>query len=199
VKKKASGAPFEMPGGSSRELTEEELWAQATAGATPVVAGSGLVPPAAPGPAAGGARQAGLEAVDDQPSVSGGEPRFELATGDSLLQGSVVGLDPAVVRRLKRGDYPVEARLDLHGLTRDGARGAVERFLRGSRLDGMRCVLLVHGKGRHSEAQLPVLKEELRGWLASGHFGRQVLAFSSARPCDGGAGALYVLLRRAGR
>jgi len=111
----------------------------------------------------------------------------------------VAGLDPALLRRLKRGGYAVEDRLDLHGLTRDGARGAVDRFLRGARLDGKRCVLLIHGRGRHSEDELPVLKEGLRGWLASGSFGRQVLAFASARPADGGVGALYVLLRRAGR
>ena len=104
-----------------------------------------------------------------------------------------------MVRRLKRGDYAVEGRLDLHGLTREEARGAVERFLRQSRLSGQRCVLLVHGRGRNSEYQLPVLKEALLGWLAAGRFGRQVLAFASARPADGGAGALYVLLRRAGR
>ena len=64
---------------------------------------------------------------------------------------------------------------------------------------GKRCVLLVHGRGLHSPDQLPVLKEALLGWLAGGRFGRLVLAFCSARPADGGAGALYVLLRRAGR
>jgi DNA-nicking Smr family endonuclease len=128
-----------------------------------------------------------------------GEPRFELAPGDALVEGAVAGLDASVARRLRLGDYAVEGRLDLHGLTREAARGAVERFLRESRLGGKRCVLLVHGKGRHSESQLPVIKEALHGWLAAGKFGRQVLAFASARPADGGAGALYVLLRRAGR
>jgi DNA-nicking Smr family endonuclease len=93
----------------------------------------------------------------------------------------------------------VQGRLDLHGLTRDAARGAVERFLRESRLGGKRCVVVVHGRGLHSEDQLPVLKEALRDWLASHRFGRQVLAFCSAQPGDGGAGALYVLLRRPGR
>ncbi|HZY03963.1 MAG TPA: Smr/MutS family protein, partial [Anaeromyxobacteraceae bacterium] len=62
-----------------------------------------------------------------------------------------------------------------------------------------RCVLLVHGRGLHSEKQVPVLKEALRGWLATARFGRHVLAFATARPQDGGAGAVYVLLRRAGR
>ena len=75
----------------------------------------------------------------------------------------------------------------------------MDDFLRRSRQGGKRCVLLVHGRGTHSKDQLPVLKEALRGWLPSHRLGRQVLAFATARPADGGAGALYVLLRRAGR
>jgi DNA-nicking Smr family endonuclease len=179
--------------------TEEELWARATVGARPVAAGADLVPLPAPPPAVEGDRYADLDAVDDLQSMVGGEPRFDFAPGEALVEGWVTGLDAGVVRRLRRGEYGVEGRLDLHGLTREKARGAVERFLRESRLGGQRCVLLVHGRGRHSDSQLPVIKEALHGWLASGRFGRQVLAFASARPADGGAGALYVLLRRTGR
>jgi DNA-nicking Smr family endonuclease len=62
--------------------------------------------------------------------------------------------------------------------------------------DGLRCVLIVHGKGMNSKDQTPVLKERLKTWLARGRVGGVVLAFSSARQVDGGAGALYVLLRR---
>jgi DNA-nicking Smr family endonuclease len=60
-------------------------------------------------------------------------------------------------------------------------------------------VLVVHGRGLHSKDQLPILKDSLRTWLSTARFGRHVLAFATARPVDGGAGALYVLLRRAGR
>jgi DNA-nicking Smr family endonuclease len=140
-----------------------------------------------------------LDEVDARQALQVGEPRFEVGPGEALLEGAVAGLDREVMKRLRRGDYPAEGRLDLHGLAREEARGAMERFLRDSRLGGKRCVLVVHGRGRHSADQLPVLKEALIGWLAGGRFGRQVLAFSSARPADGGAGALYVLLRRAGR
>ncbi len=179
-----------------REASEEELWARATAGATPVAAGPDTAAPPAP---RGGARQSRLDAIDLPQALVAGAPRFELSPGEALLEGAVKGLDPGLVRRLRRGDYAVERTLDLHGLARDEARGAVERFLRESRLVGIRCVLLVHGRGRHSSDQFPVLKEALHGWLTEGRFGRQVLAFSSARPADGGAGALYVLLRRTGR
>ena len=180
------------------EPTEEELWARATAGASPVQAGPDRVAPPAPR-APHRARYTELDEVDARQALQVGAPRFEVAPGEALLEGAIDGLDREVLRRLRRGDYAVEGRLDLHGLAREEARGAVERYLRESRLGGKRCVLLVHGRGLHSPDQLPVLKEALLGWLAGGRFGRLVLAFCSARPADGGAGALYVLLRRAGR
>jgi DNA-nicking Smr family endonuclease len=57
-------------------------------------------------------------------------------------------------------------------------------------------VLIIHGRGRRSKDQIPVLKERLKVWLSRGRVGRGVLAFCTARPADGGAGALYVLLRK---
>ena len=61
---------------------------------------------------------------------------------------------------------------------------------------GHRCVLLVHGRGLHSKDNIPILKQAVRSWLERGQIARAVLAFASARPCDGGVGAVYVLLRR---
>jgi DNA-nicking Smr family endonuclease len=84
-------------------------------------------------------------------------------------------------------------------MTRDEAKAAVDAYLKQSRQAGKRCVLLVHGRGIHSKDQVPILKEALKSWFATARFGRHVLAFATARPSDGGAGALYVLLRRAGR
>lgn len=196
--KPAAPAPAPAPP-PPPEPTEEELWARATAGASPVQAGPDRVAPPAPRGAPHRARYTELDEVDARQALQVGAPRFEVAPGEALLEGAIDGLDREVLRRLRRGDYAVEGRLDLHGLARQEARGAVERYLRESRLGGKRCVLLVHGRGRHSPDQLPVLKEALLGWLAGGRFGRLVLAFCSARPADGGAGALYVLLRRAGR
>ena len=72
----------------------------------------------------------------------------------------------------------------------------VERFIIDAFAAGHRAVLVVHGRGLNSKDNVPVLKERLKSWLARGRVGRVVLAFSSARPADGGAGALYVLLRR---
>ena len=73
---------------------------------------------------------------------------------------------------------------------------AVDAFLTRAHRSGHRCVLIIHGRGLNSKDQIPVLKSRVTTWLRRGTWARWVLAFTSARPCDGGAGALYVLLRR---
>ena len=125
-----------------------------------------------------------------------GAAHFDISDTREYVEGAIVGLDPRVLRRLRRGDYAWQAHIDLHGMTADEARVAVDRFLATSVRAGHRCVLIVHGRGRNSKDQTPVLKERLKAWLARGRASRVVLAFTTARPCDGGAGALYVLLRR---
>jgi DNA-nicking Smr family endonuclease len=97
---------------------------------------------------------------------------------------------------LRQGHFAWQAYLDLHGKRRQEAREAVERFLGESRSQRRRCVLIVHGRGLNSKDQIPVLKESLRVWLAQGRIARSVLAFCSAKPSDGGVGAVYVLLRK---
>ena len=125
-----------------------------------------------------------------------GVTNFDITDTREYLEGTVVGLDPRVVRRLRRGDYAWQGHLDLHGLTAAEARDVVQRFIVDSFRAGHRCVLVIHGRGLNSKDRTPVLKERLKSWLAHGTIGKVVLAFATARPCDGGAGALYVLLRR---
>lgn len=182
-----------------REPTEAELWSNATQGARRVARGPDTIAPPAPRPPGGAVRHPDLEAIDALRALVSGEAPFDLSDSDEYIEGRVSGLDHGVVRKLRRGDFAVQGHVDLHGLTREEAKQAVDRFLRASRQAGKRCVLVVHGRGLHSKDQLPVLKDALRGWLGSARFGRHVLAFATARPVDGGAGALYVLLRRPGR
>lgn len=186
-----------------RDLSDSELWEQAVAGARPVEGRDKVVAPAVPragaGPGAGEFWHPDLEALRELERLVSGEAPFDIADSDEFIEGRVSGLDPGVVRKLRRGDFSVQGHLDLHGLSRAEAREAVDRFLREQRQKGKRCVLLVHGRGLHSRDQVPVLKEALRSWLATARFGRHVLAFATARPQDGGAGAVYVLLRRLGR
>ncbi|HWP64487.1 MAG TPA: Smr/MutS family protein, partial [Candidatus Limnocylindria bacterium] len=125
-----------------------------------------------------------------------GDVPFDVTDTREYVEGVVKGLDPRVVRQLRRGEYAWQAHVDLHGLTAAEARAAVERFLVESLRAGHRCVLVVHGRGHNSKDRTPVLKEKLVSWLARSALSRMVLAFTTARPHDGGAGAMYVLLRR---
>ena len=100
------------------------------------------------------------------------------------------------MKRLKRGQFPYRDYVDLHGLSRHEAEKKVRDFLLQSHKHGHRCVLIVHGRGLNSPDSFPVLKEMLPGWLNSGPLKKIVLAFATARPYDGGTGAVYVLLKR---
>ena len=125
-----------------------------------------------------------------------GNGDFDISDSTEYVEGAVVGFDPRVMKRLRRGEFAYQAMLDLHGMSAAAARVEVERFILRSLAEGHREVLIVHGRGRNSKDNVPVLKERLKSWLARGRIGRSILAFTSARPADGGTGALYVLLRR---
>jgi DNA-nicking Smr family endonuclease len=152
-------------------------------------------PPPPKSPARSRARDE-AEAYAELADLIEGGGRFDLADSDEYIEGIAEGIDRRLVKRLRRGEYALQGHIDLHGLTSDEARGEVEQFIAQARADGKRCVLIVHGRGLNSKEGIPVLKERLKGWLTRGRIGRSVLAFSSARPADGGAGAVYVLLRR---
>jgi DNA-nicking Smr family endonuclease len=102
------------------------------------------------------------------------------------------GVRDQTLRQLRRGRFPVEDELDLHGLNQAAARDQLAEFIASSRHAGLRCVRVVHGKGYRSGARGPVLKIAVNTWLKR-H--ADVLAFTSARAIDGGTGAVYVLLR----
>ncbi len=113
-------------------------------------------------------------------------------TGDELLFRRAHITDKTL-EKLRRGEYTVKAELDLHGLTEAEAREAVRSFIAEAGLERLRCVRIIHGKGLGSGPRGPVLKGAVNGWLRRA---AAVLAFASARPVDGGTGALYVLLAR---
>jgi DNA-nicking Smr family endonuclease len=106
------------------------------------------------------------------------------------------GIDRATAERLRRGRYPIEATLDLHGLTQEEAHRALSGFVAASRHLGRRGVIVVTGHGRTSGG---ILKAAVPRWLDEPHLRRHVLMIAPARPQHGGHGALYVLLRRASR
>ncbi|HSW13752.1 MAG TPA: Smr/MutS family protein [Solimonas sp.] len=122
------------------------------------------------------------------------DPPELFESGDTLSYRSD-GIQDAVLRKLRRGQYHIQRELDLHGLNRNHAHAEVSQFLALCRDQDLRCVRVIHGKGNGSPNSGPVIKTLLDGWLRKR---REVLAFCSARPVDGGTGAVYVLLRRGG-
>lgn len=114
------------------------------------------------------------------------------STGGDPLTFQRAGVQHQVMRRLRRGLIPIEDELDLHGLTQSVARDHLAQFLNHSRDAGRRCVRIIHGKGYRSGARGPILKIAVDLWLRRHG---DVMAFTSARPIDGGTGAVYVLLR----
>jgi DNA-nicking Smr family endonuclease len=137
------------------------------------------------------------EALADLRDLVAGRGEFTIQYTDEYMEGLAPGVDRRLAQRLHRGDYAVQAHIDLHGHTVEDARVAVEQFLTSAYAAGQRCVLLIHGRGLNSKDNRPVLKEQVRIWLSHGRLSRLVLAFATAPLTNGGAGAVYVLLRRA--
>ncbi len=101
------------------------------------------------------------------------------------------GIPPRALQKLKQGQQPWQAAVDLHGCSMDAARDAVLKLVAESRKEGLTLVKIVHGKGlMHGQ---PLLKTCVNGWLRQIP---EVLAFVSALPRDGGTGAVYVQLKR---
>ena len=126
------------------------------------------------------------EAISDDFDVE------SLLETDEALSFRRDDIGPDVVKRLRRGDWAIQAQVDLHGLRRDEAREALAAFLRDAVRQGLRCVRVVHGKGHGSPGRQPVLKAKVRAWLVQK---QEVIAFAQARGDEGGHGALVVLLR----
>lgn len=141
-----------------------------------------------PGPRTARPARAPAPAGPGAPAGPAGLPELE--------PGVAAGLDKRTMGRLRRGQMRPEARLDLHGMTRKEAYAALSAFIPRAQADGRRCVVVITGKGRVSEGG-GVLRNEVPGWLNAPAIRHNILGFAAAQPRDGGAGALYVLLRRA--
>ena len=103
------------------------------------------------------------------------------------------GVDLREIKKLKRGEYIVRDRRDLHGMTGADALASVKPFIENSRHAHHRCVCIIHGRGLHSRGNAPILKTRVREYLTS-H--RSVLAYTDAPVSEGGSGAVCVLLRK---
>ena len=109
----------------------------------------------------------------------------------SFLRGAV---SPDLLRKLRRGQWTIDAEIDLHGHSQDEAHEALMEFMRKARVTGWRCVRIIHGKGLSSHQKIPILRNKVRRWLQQKN---EVLAYCEPRPNGGGSGAVLVLLRGA--
>ncbi|WP_157670932.1 Smr/MutS family protein [Chitinibacter sp. GC72] len=170
-------------------LSDEQLFLKAMQGVVPISrAGQFDHPqvPASPWPKLQ-APQLALPHED----ISDFWPWDELGATEQLLFAKP-GLRLDALRKLKRGQYDIEAELDLHGESTESARQKVIVFLDRCVQRQQRCVRIIHGKGLSSRDGQPVLKLKLKNWLVQRS---EVLAFAQAKPAQGADGAVLVLLK----
>jgi DNA-nicking Smr family endonuclease len=145
-------------------------------------------------------RNEDMEAIAHLCDLVSGSAEMDITFSDEYIEGSVKGFDRKLMQKLKKGQFPIQDYVDLHGMIKQDAEVRVRDFLQKSQRQGFRCVLVVHGKGLNSENHIPVIKEQIPLWLSRGPVRKIILAFSTAMPYDGGTGAIYILLKRpAGR
>lgn len=120
---------------------------------------------------------------------------FDVCHTPEYIQGSPMPIDRSLIKKLHQGKFAIEAHIDLHGLTAAQAAEALHRFIASALKSGKRSLLLIHGRGLSSPGP-PVLKAVVERTLTQGLYRRWLLAYASARQCDGGAGATQVLFRR---
>ena len=127
-----------------------------------------------------------------------GDPALSLPDHPEYIEGWIGVSGKRFLPGLRNGLYSIQEQIDLHGLSREEARCAVEEFVaRASRFRSC-CVKIIHGRGINSPNDKAVLKESLQLWLSTRRMSRHVVAYASAPLNDGGVGAIYVLLKHAG-
>lgn len=173
------------------------LWAHVTRDVKPLrkrpaVSAPEAEVPVAPPPKP---RQVALRRPHILPSVDP-LPVHKGPAAPELSHGKAPGLDRRTGARLRRGQLPVDGRIDLHGMTQAEAHRALTGYLIGAHGRGQRCILVITGKGLKETGEIGVLRRAVPGWLNAPPLRALVHAFTYAAPKDGGEGALYVLLKK---
>lgn len=191
AQRQSERADFDME--LSPEL-EEELFKKAMEGVTPVSAGKYIEKIFQCELPEGTRDKEDAEVLEKLRDLVEHGKGFNVADTPEYIEGTGYNVPLAVARRLHRGDYSIQAFVDLHGLLVDDAKEVFEKFIKWAVTTGKTGVLIVHGRGLSSPSE-PVLKKKVVEWVTRGPWRKWVAAYSSARRCDGGAGATYVLLR----
>lgn len=180
------------------EINEEHMFNEAMSGVTPInkEKGEKIAPSGKTKKPSHSLSDYDDEVITHLHNLVAGSIDMDFTFSDEYIEGAISGVSKNIIRKLKRGKFPVQAHIDLHGFRKKDAEDTVRKFLINSHQRGLRCVLIVHGRGLNSPDSIPVLKERLPVWLNRGPARKIVMAFSSAQPYDGGTGAIYVLLRK---
>jgi len=175
---------------------DEELWADFTRDIAPIKREK----PAAP---AQKTRKPKKLAPQSKPQALQSELTVRPDIPKAPAQPHGAGLDRRSAEKLRKGQMPIDARLDLHGMTQDRAHHALDDFIKRTHGAGHRCVLVITGKGKSGKRADEywsggdgVLKQKVPQWLGAAPLSSMILKTQIARPKDGGDGALYILLRR---
>ena len=195
AEQRAAQAAAERERTARQARADQDLFARAIGPTQPLRAHGRVVHAPAPTPPEPRQRALDEQAVLRE-SLSDEFDSSTLLHVDEHLSFRRPGIGADVTAKLRRGHWAVQGQIDLHGLRVHEARDALSAFVRDAMRTGLRCVRVVHGKGLGSPGKAPVLKAKVHGWLIQK---KEVLAYVQARPLEGGAGALMVLLAAAGR
>lgn len=197
---KRSPGRYQIPAGkkklASDPETESRLFQEAMEGVIPMQHNTytDLAPPSNH-PKESQKQSADNETLNRLQNLVNNGEGFVVADTPEYREGVGYNVHPRITRHLHGGQFSIQAHIDLHGLTAGQAQEALNFFFKEAVTTGKRAILIVHGRGL-SSPQKPVLKNKVHEWLTSGPWRKWVIAFTSARPVDGGAGATYVLLRQ---
>jgi DNA-nicking Smr family endonuclease len=195
VKKTGVFKPDSTTEDTSAPMDESELFLEAMADVEPIHREDRLEPNGISCISIDSGNDSKDETIQQLSNLVNSGEGFVVADTPEYIEGTGYNIHPEISKRLHRGDFSIQSYIDLHGFGVEDARKVFENFFKDSITTGKRAVLVVHGRGLSSPDR-PVLKTKVIEWLTRGPWRKWVIAFSSARSCDGGTGATYVLLRR---
>jgi len=177
------------------EPSDEELFAAAMKEVREIKDFTSITVPEKKAPPVPKACRTEDEALSALEEISSGQRPISLPDTQEYVEWINNGYRAGIIKKLKKGSFSVRDSIDLHGFTLVEAEKEIDSFLREALLRGYQCVKIIHGRGLRSPNG-PVLKEAVIR-LLTGRYRKHTAAFVTARQCDGGLGAVYVLLKRA--
>ena len=178
-----------------REDTDDDLWEKVTKTVTAANRDDVLITPKKTSDKAKIAKKPKLAKPASPQMVAGQKPSKAKAVIQpaDLRLAERAGIDKSSARRLTRGSFEIDDRLDLHGMTEAIAHRALLKFVSSAHFSSYRTLLIITGKGTAGQG---VLRRKVPHWLKEPPLADKVLAITEASPKDGGSGALYVRMRR---